>query len=629
INITVKYGVFSIDNEKLSVGVMCDRALLAADGIKGHYGEFFAYYDDSIRQRLLKEQFINDNMEAALEAKQFEVYVQPKYSLRSDKIAGAEALVRWLHPQRGLMSPVEFIPLFEKNGFITRLDYFVWDKTCGLIRKWLDMGLEVVPISVNVSRADIYNPDLLENISGLLEKYNLEPARLHLEITETAYTENPKQIIESVKKLKRYGFIIEMDDFGTGYSSLNMLSELPIDVLKLDMKFIQNESKKDCSRNILSFIVSLAKWMNILVVAEGVETEEQVHHLKDMECNYVQGYYYARPMPWEEFQEVLGQGNVDCDDMQESVYTATMEVSITENPQNKKIMLVVDDIELHRTILKQAFSHEFTVAEANNGYTAMKFIEEHLSEIQVVLLDLVMPIMDGFQLLEKMKKDSKFEDIPIIITSQSGENSEERALSLGADDFISKPYNIKIIKNHVQRTIAYAKMKIRNRENAERLKVSTMEIYHDYLTGLLNRCGFDKALEVLQKEESEGLYALYVADLDDFKKYNKEHGHLMADECLKKFAMFLREILRSNDIVARIGDDEFVIILKNIPSEEMAEKRGETICNGWNGNCSGSCSVGFTVFHKESGCDIQKIINQANEALYSVKQNGKGKCKRF
>ncbi len=163
-----------------------------------------------------------------------------------------------------------------------------------------------MPISVNVSRTDIYNPDFIEIILGIIHKHNLEPEHIHLEITETAYTDNPEQIIEVVRQLKLIGFVIEMDDFGSGYSSLNMLNELPIDILKLDMGFVQGDMGTN-SNNILSFIIGLAKWMDYAVVAEGIETEEQIQMLRNMDCNFVQGYYYAKPMPEEEFFELLKQ----------------------------------------------------------------------------------------------------------------------------------------------------------------------------------------------------------------------------------------------------------------------------------------------------------------------------------
>ncbi|MEG1799761.1 MAG: EAL domain-containing protein, partial [Synergistaceae bacterium] len=212
---------------------------------------------------------------------------QPKYNLKTEQLAGAEALVRWMHPKRGIMAPAQFIPLFEKNGFITDLDLYIWEECCKKMRDWIDAGHLPIAVSVNVSRTDVYNPNLPELLVSLIRKYKLSPRNLHLEITETAYTENPEQLIEVVSRLKSLGFVIEMDDFGTGYSSLNMLSELPIDVLKLDIKFIQSEEKKGHSKSILSFIISLAKWLNLSVIAEGVETKAQVELLQSLNCEYV------------------------------------------------------------------------------------------------------------------------------------------------------------------------------------------------------------------------------------------------------------------------------------------------------------------------------------------------------
>lgn len=304
-NISLKWGIYDIHNRSISIEQMCDRALLAARSIKGQYGKHFARYDDELRSKMLKEQAITDDMETALREEQFEVYLQPKYELDNDSLAGAEALVRWNHPELGFQSPGEFIPLFERNGFITQLDQYVWDKACAIMRQWEDRGMPPLSVSVNVSRADIYNADLDEVLLQILQKYQLKPSRLHLEITESAYTENPKQIIEMVGKLRKQGFVIEMDDFGSGYSSLNMLNEMPIDILKLDMKFIQSETAKPMKQGTLQFIIDLAKWMKLKVVAEGVETKEQLECLRGIGCDYVQGYYFAKPMPREEFEALL------------------------------------------------------------------------------------------------------------------------------------------------------------------------------------------------------------------------------------------------------------------------------------------------------------------------------------
>ncbi len=308
-SVMMKWGVYRVEDRTVPVEQMCDRALLAARGIKEQYNKYFAYYDEALRSKLLQEQEIVDSMESALLQEQFEIYLQPKYRIADSRMVGAEALVRWNHPNWGLQSPAEFIPLFERNGFITKLDQYVWDKACAVMQIWEKRGLPSVPISVNVSRADVYNADLADILTGLLKRYRLPPASLHLEITESAYTENPGQIIDTVTCLREMGFIIEMDDFGSGYSSLHMLHEIPVNILKLDMKFIQSESVTPINQEIIRVIVSLAHLMQLGVVAEGVETAEQLAFLREVGCECVQGYFFAKPMPVKEF-ELLIKGNV-------------------------------------------------------------------------------------------------------------------------------------------------------------------------------------------------------------------------------------------------------------------------------------------------------------------------------
>lgn len=301
--VVLRWGVYEITDRSVQVEQMCDRVLLAAQTIKGKYNQFLAVYDDALRAKLLREQAISDAMEPALANEEFVVYLQPKYSLKQGCIAGAEALVRWIHPQWGFMSPGEFIPLFEKNGFIPRLDRYMWDKVCCLLGQWKGEGHPMIPISVNISRADIFQQDLVKTLTGLTEKYGVEPKYLHLEITESAYVDNASRIVETLKELRQLGFPIEMDDFGSGYSSLNMLGQLRLDILKLDMQFVRNETGKPEDRSILRDIVTMGHRLGLGIVAEGAETQQQVDRLKAAGCDYVQGYFFAKPMPLDQFEE--------------------------------------------------------------------------------------------------------------------------------------------------------------------------------------------------------------------------------------------------------------------------------------------------------------------------------------
>ncbi|MDD3569938.1 MAG: EAL domain-containing protein [Lachnospiraceae bacterium] len=462
--IVVKFGIYQPSGLKLTIRAMCDRAKFAVESIKGKYDVLYSFYNEEIGSRLQEEQKITSEMKLALEMKQFQVYFQPKYNLHNDKIAGAEALVRWVHPQKGVMQPTSFIPLFEKNGFITDLDRYVWDNTCKKIRDWRDKGYKTVPISVNVSRTDIYNPVLADILMETVSKHGLTPEELHLEITETSYTENPKQIINAVENLKSLGFVIEMDDFGSGYSSLNMLNELPIDILKLDMKFIQNDSHERNNKNILSFIISLAKWLDLLVVAEGVETYEQVQRLRNMDCTYVQGYYYAKPMASEDFEELLKSSQVDDEEVSTKVYFDTGRIEVNIAKGEKKTMLIVDDVEINRAVLVETFKEKYTVVEADNGAVALEYLNEHFEEIEIVLLDLIMPVVDGFQVLCEMRKNENTHNIPVIVTSQAGENSESKSLAFGASDFIAKPYDRSICIRRVENVVAKAKLSLQEQK---------------------------------------------------------------------------------------------------------------------------------------------------------------------
>ena len=303
--VVMRWGIYEITDRSIPVEQMCDRAMLAVESIQNQYQQFFSVYDASLHSKLRREQEITAAMETALHERQFTVYFQPKCNLQDSTIAGAEALVRWIHPEWGFLSPGEFIPLFEKNGFISRLDQYVWEQACIQLRTWREQGRALVPISVNVSRADMFQADLAESVLSLTKTYGIDPAFLHLEITESAYTENPNQLIRTVDALRRVGFVVEMDDFGSGYSSLNMLSQMSLDILKLDMKFIQNELTKPAERSLLEDVIRMAHRVCLSVVAEGVETAGQRDRLRELGCDYAQGYFFAKPMPASDFEKLL------------------------------------------------------------------------------------------------------------------------------------------------------------------------------------------------------------------------------------------------------------------------------------------------------------------------------------
>jgi len=303
-NVLFYAGVYPVDNAFLPIDQMCDRAHMALNRIKGRYMTRFAYYDKAMRDQMIEEQMIVRNMEYALQEGQFFINLQPIYEITTNKIAGAEALVRWRY-NKGLISPGKFIPIFENNGFIVRLDRLVWEEACKVLRAQIDAGLTPVPISVNLSRLNFYSQDLLEFLQNLMKKYDLPTKLLKLEITESAYMDNPHQLIALVRVFRGQGFSVLMDDFGSGYSSLSMLKDLPVDVLKIDMAFVQEVDKSSRAGAILESIVELGKHLRMEVVVEGVETQEQVDFLAKIGCHHIQGYYFSKPLEKDVFMGLV------------------------------------------------------------------------------------------------------------------------------------------------------------------------------------------------------------------------------------------------------------------------------------------------------------------------------------
>ena len=289
---------------------MFNQAWSACGMVRGDYKSHLMVYDEEMRQRDDINQRLQNDLGRALEEHELEVYYQPKYDIRSDepKLHGAEALVRWRHPQYGMLPPNDFVPLFERSGQISAMDKYVWKEAARQIAAWRDKYGVTLPVSVNLSRVDVFDPSLLDTLDGLVQQYGLERKYLQLEITESAYTENADQLIRIIGQLRDKGYEIEMDDFGSGYSSLNMLSSMPIDVLKMDIGFIRNIEHDEKEFRFVELIVDIADNLQVPVIAEDVENEAQLALLKSVGCSIVQGYYFSCPLPVDEFERSTFEG---------------------------------------------------------------------------------------------------------------------------------------------------------------------------------------------------------------------------------------------------------------------------------------------------------------------------------
>lgn len=580
------YGIYLIEDHSYNVSEMYEFANQAAKNCKEEQNiQNYAFYDTKMSDDIIKEQRIVNNMRRALSGNEFVLYLQPKYELQSNTLAGAEVLVRWLDPKRGMISPGDFIPVFERNGFIMKLDLFIWEKSCQLIRKWLDEGHTPLPISVNISRVSLYNPRLVEVLCGLVEKYNIPPELFQLELTESAYTTNQNSIRSVMTTLQEKGFVVMMDDFGSGYSSLNILKDIKVDVLKIDMRFLSDAEEDARSENILAAVVRMAKWLKLPVIAEGVERKDQVLFLKSIGCEYVQGYYFARPMPVADYEELAygeHQGEHQLIDVQKkeredilnnnsqlsllfsnmqqavAVYEygenkldllrvndayfdlfgfedvndiqTSLEASLSDEDKtilreafeeavsteetgecevlrvvgNREIwvsvklkyisqvgnrhiiygyinditarkeidaelqkyrkaltrtkeeetILIVDDQEVNRVSLQCIFGDKYRILEAENGLEALEVLEKEQYNVDIILLDLQMPKMDGATFLAHKKTAPELSNIPVvIITADDTTEQQVDTMRMGADEYIVKPFIPEIVTRRVENVL--------------------------------------------------------------------------------------------------------------------------------------------------------------------------------
>lgn len=378
-NIKISCGVYVITDKSMDIHEMYDRAFIAVKSCKGGYVQNIVYYDESMMEDMRKEQFIVNEVNRALEEEQFEVFLQPKVNLLTELSFGAEALVRWRHPKRGMIAPGEFIPVYEKNGIIGRLDQYMWRRVCMILRKWLDENKKPNPISVNVSRVNIYNPHLVSILKNLITEYGIPAELLNLELTESAFMEDQELVMKKMSELHKLGFKIMMDDFGSGYSSLNVLKEMEADYLKVDMKFLQQlNEENDKGERVLVSVIRMAKLLHMPSIVEGVETAEQVEFLRCIGAEYAQGYYYAKPMTVEEYEGFLEKEKINYNKPYEYEYTSI--INELWNAQSN-VSRFFDMISAPIAIYEYS-KNKIALLRYNNAYKSTIAFEEGLSEIE-------------------------------------------------------------------------------------------------------------------------------------------------------------------------------------------------------------------------------------------------------
>ena len=618
--LALSVGVCKVDDKALSVDDLYFRSTVAAKNCKNQYETHLAFYNSADGEKLSVSISIQNEMQSALDEEQFVVYLQPKVRVTTEKICGAEALVRWVHPKRGMIPPGKFIPVFENNGFISKLDYYVWDKTCEMLRKWTDEGRPVYPVSVNISRVSLYNPKLTELLKGLVEKHKISPSLLQLEITESAYMSDPDLMEKTIESLHMGGFTILMDDFGSGYSSLNTLKRIYIDVLKIDMKFLPVDDETERGDVILACIIKMANLLGMSVVTEGVETRRQRDFLESAGCDVIQGYYYSRPIPQKEYEqnyltehESSSSGDdIDDDDL---------------SPKNNYTVLVIDDSDIERELIKENLKEMYHVYLCENAESGLVYLKKHMSKIRLILVDNVMPGMTGMDFLKYCRVSNSLNAIPkIMITANDTVQDQVDAFAAGAYDYIAKPVTKEILLARVSHAMAISSQTF-TFESIEREYKMLSE--RDTATGLLNKVTFHELSARILQATTESVNGLMIIDIDDFKQLNDEYGHLSGDNIIKCIAEVLKNSLRNTDIIGRFGGDEFVVLMAQIPNAQIAKKKAAEIIKSVNFSCLHQYDISVTVSigiaFSDGDDNEEAMFARADQALYDAKRMGKGK----
>lgn len=567
-----------------------------------------------------EDEFSTSELETGLMEEQFAVWLQPKFNLTTEEVCGAEALVRWQHPKKGLVQPDDFITVFEREGLISKLDYYVWEKTCQIIHDWFVAGRLPYPISVNVSQHSLMNAQLVGFLVGLISKYGISPSFLQLEITETAYMSDPEMPAHVIQSLHDIGFSIIMDDFGSGYSSLNTLKRIEIDALKLDMKFLPIKDRTENDEIILVSVIKMASWLGMSVIAEGVETRRQRDFLQGAGCGCVQGHYFSEALSQEEYEkkyiyrttEPTEQENMMSDEVQ---------------PKYNMTILAIDDDEMSREILKEIFQELYHVHLCESAEEGLAYLQKNMNQVKLILIDNFMPGMSGMEFLRYCKQDPLLKVIPqIMITTSDADADQLEAFYEGAYDYISKPFAKAVVMarvNHVMeiscRTSIFDIIEQKYKQKPEL----------DAATSLLNKVAFSDLSARIIETFSQEKQALFMIDIDDFKKVNDQYGHLTGDKVICCVADELTNAFRKTDLIGRFGGDEFVVLMTKIQSQEIAKIKGIEIIKNVLFSCvkqfniNISISVGLAFSEKKDTLSL--LFSRADKALYEAKNTGKGR----
>ncbi|CAK7042410.1 MAG: hypothetical protein EUB_02821 [Eubacterium sp.] len=621
---TPKFGLYAIEDKELQISTMYDRAIIAQEDSKKPYDGNITKFEIEMLNKIKNNYLLTSEIINGIKNNEFIFYVQPKCNMITGKIVGIESLARWIHPKRGLIYPKDFLPLLEKNGLISNLDRYIWEQTAKCIRSWIDRGIHPIPVSVNVSRSDIYAFEVVHFFEKLVEKYQIPTKYIEIEITESTYCEDNSIITKVVNDFREKGYTVLMDDFGSGYSSLNMLKDVAVDRLKLDMKFLEmNHISMNRGIGIIEAVVSMARIMGLGITAEGVENKEQVEFLLNTGCIYAQGYYFFRPMPLDDMEILLkDESKIDYEGIR--------------------------PWELKRLHLKDLLNENLiTEAMLNNILGGVAFYDVYDGSVKLVSANepYYKTTCTNPVLFEKQKEqiidNICEEDHPIMLKTfdeafhsrlQGAEGKLRRIRGDGRIIWIL--FRVFFLKEQDGHRLYYGSVSdITKQKNLEAYLTSLIET--DELTGLLNRKTAVEKIKKYLEAPASGQAALIMFDLDNFKLANDVFGHAFGDAMISQQANRLKLFFNSkNNIICRLGGDEFLIFCRKV-SEKALEKRLDayikkiiTVHYTNTKEIAFSVSAGYVMI-PEQGDSFEELYQKADIALYAAKMAGNGEVRKY
>lgn len=622
------------------------HAMFALEKTKKNQEENICFFNKELYEQEQLQNYVERHASAAIDNEEFRLYLQPKIDLEKNSLAGAEALVRWIKSDGSMIYPGDFIPVFEKNGFCANLDLYMFERVCRQLRTWIDAGYEPVPVSVNQSKLTFYKENYEEKLYSCLEKYQISASLIILEILEDLVIEDVEKMNLRLNRLRAKGFRISMDDFGSGYSSLNTLGRLKIDEVKLDRAFLKEamEDREENTRIIVEEVVRMSKKLSISTVMEGVETKQDEQFVKRIGCDKAQGYLYSRPVSAEVFtSDILAKRSeteateVVSEDLDKNVCTEG-DRKIDFKVYTKKIWEIYFFGDRSQTVnLSDEFIEDAVVIGTGKHefYESLEALSEAISAEIIERKNIHFEFKEFWCEEKEVSPEVTFVYGGLVIWWES----EDKQVTIDMDTRFTVLYR----KSEGRWKIAHVHQSLPNGDQAdgefypktlaEQLREEKEAAYtlaelakRDPMTGLLNYREFEK---VFSKEKRTGEW-LFVADLDDFKKVNDNFGHMKGNEVLKNVANVLRTSVRRDDLVCRMGGDEFILLCRKIVDDKDVRELMQRLMSclkeidlmekGWCG-----ISIGGTKIRRED--TLEEAFMRADQVLYSVKLEGKNHWK--